>query len=57
MTALWYRVKNSMWDSLTTGYYAWVRETNRERREVGQPLLKDNNDTKIHFLKSIGFLD
>ena len=57
MNALWFRVKDSMHDSLTTGYFAWVRETNRERREVGQRLLKDSNETRIYFLESIGFLE
>ena len=57
MNALWFRVKDSMHDSLTTGYFAWVRESNRERREMKEPLLKDNNETRIYFLQSIGFLE
>lgn len=56
MNALWFRVKDSMLDSLTTGYFAWVRESNRERRETNEPLLKDDNETRIYFLETIGFL-
>ena len=42
---------------INQGYQQWLRQSNRERRDWQDTILKDNEKTRLYWLGIIGFLE